>query len=172
MHTRVQEFLGDRAHAVLDVYRKANPGASPSDLFFLTISDHNYGAPIMKMAERRAALQRGPAYLYYFRWPTPVEGVQHGRTPHSLEIPFVFDNIATAKAITGGGPDAMALADRMSDAWLQFARTGDPNVAKLPTWPAYDAANRSTMVFDNTCRVERDPLRESRLAMQRAMDLL
>jgi para-nitrobenzyl esterase len=172
MHKRVQEFLGDRANAVLGVYRKANPGASPSDLFFLTISDHNYGAPIMKMAERRAALQRAPAYLYYFRWPTPVEGVQHGRTPHSLEIPFVFDNVVTAKAITGAGPDAIALADKMSEAWIQFARTGDPSVPKLPQWPAYDAAERSTMVFDNTCRVERDPLRESRLAMQRAMDLL
>ena len=168
---RAHEFLGDKAKDVLDVYRKANPSATPSDLFFLTISDHNYGAPIMKMAERRAALNRAPAYLYYFRWPTPVAGVQNGKTPHSLEIPFVFDNIATAKGITGGGPDAMALADKMSDAWIQFARTGNPNIPKLPPWPTYDAANRSTMVFDNTCRVERDPLGESRLAMQRAMNL-
>ncbi len=171
MQARIRQFLGERATAVLDVYRKANPGATPSDLFFLMISDYNYGAPVMKMAERRAALNRAPAYLYYFRWPTPVAGVQHGKTPHSLEIPFVFDNIATAKGITGGGPEAMALADKMSDAWIQFARTGNPNVPKLPQWPTYDAASRSTMVFDNTCRVEPDPLRESRLAMQRAMNL-
>jgi para-nitrobenzyl esterase len=59
----------------------------------------------------------------------------------------------------------------MSDAWIQFARTGNPNAPKLPTWPAYDAANRSTMVFDNTCRIERDPLRESRVAMQRVINL-
>ncbi len=170
MRARVREFLGERSQGLIDVYRQATPGASPSDIFFLMISDFNYGAPIMTIAERRAALGRGPVFAYYFRWVTPVDGGRM-RTPHALEIPFVFDNITVAPASTGGGAEAIALADRMSDAWIQFARTGNPSVAKLPPWPTFDASERLTMVFDNASRVERDPIGPPRRAMQQAMGL-
>jgi para-nitrobenzyl esterase len=170
MRQRVREFLGDRSTALVDVYRKANPGASPSDIFFLMISDFNYCAPIMTIAERRAALGRAPVYAYYFRWVTPVDGGRL-RTPHALEIPFVFDNITVSPGSTGGGAEAIALSDKMSDAWIQFARSGNPNVAKLPAWPRFDGSERLTMVFDNASRVESDPIGPPRLAMQRAMGL-
>jgi len=57
---------------------------------------------------------------------------------------------------------APALADRLSDAWIAFARTGNPNVANLPAWPAFDLANRPTMIFANASRVANDPIREQR----------
>jgi para-nitrobenzyl esterase len=124
----------------------------------------------MKIAERRAALGRGPVYLYYFRWETPVEGGRL-KSPHTMEIPFVFDNVKVSARLTGGGEQAMALADKMSDAWIAFARTGNPNTPKLPRWPAFNAADRPTMVFDNESRVELDPIRAQRLAMFEAVDL-
>ena len=49
------------------------------------------------------------------------------KSPHTIEIPFAFDNIQAASRLTGGGPEAKALADRVSDAWIAFARTGNPN---------------------------------------------
>ena len=94
LHTRIQTMLGDHASHVIDVYQKANPGASPSDIYFLIASDNRYGAPVMKIAERRAALQKGPVYLYYFRWETPLDGGRL-KSPHTIEIPFAFDNIKT-----------------------------------------------------------------------------
>ena len=108
---------------------KANPGASPSDLYFLIASDERYGAPVMKIAERRAALGRGPVYLYYFRWETPLEGGRY-KAPHTVEIPFVFHNLE-ASPWTRGVAGAMPLADQVSDAWLAFARSGDPNTPRL-----------------------------------------
>lgn len=72
---------------------------------------------------------------------------------------------------SGGGPEAMALADKISDAWIAFARTGDPNTKKLPRWPRFNPADRPTMVFDNVSTVVNDPIREQRLAMFRAMSL-
>ena len=92
MRARVGELLGDSASRVIEVYARANPGASPSDLYFLIASDERYGAPVMKIAERRAALGRGPVYLYYFRWETPLEGGRY-EAPHTVEIPFVFHNL-------------------------------------------------------------------------------
>jgi para-nitrobenzyl esterase len=114
----------------------------------------------MKIAERRAALEAGPVYLYYFAWESPYAGGRY-KSPHTVEIPFAFHNLA-ASPLTADAPDAAALADRVSDAWLAFARTGDPNVPDLPHWPAFDPANRPTMIFDSESRVENDPIREQR----------
>ena len=71
MQSRVRELLGEHSTRVIDVYKKGNPGASPSDIYFLIASDNRYGAPVMKIAERRAALGKGPVFLYYFRWESP-----------------------------------------------------------------------------------------------------
>jgi para-nitrobenzyl esterase len=88
-----------------------------------------------------------------------------------MEIPFAFDNVKISARLTGGGVQAMALADRVSNAWIAFARTGDPNTSKLPPWPAYNAKDRATMVIDNVSKAVNDPLREQRLALFRAMNL-
>ena len=170
MRTRVSSLVGDQASALIDLYRKANPGAAPSDIYFLIASDYRYGAPTFKIAERRAALGKAPVYLYYFRWETPVQGGRL-KSPHTMEIPFAFDNVKISARLTGGGPEAMALADKLSDTWIAFARTGNPNTNKLPHWPPFDTKNRATMVIDNVSKVVNDPLREQRIAMYRALHL-
>jgi len=170
MRQKIQELVGDRSARVLDVYRRINPSASPSDLYFLIASDHRYSAPVMKIAERRAALAKGPVYLYYFRWESPLNGGRL-KSPHTIEIPFAFDNVKTSP-LTRESPDAPALADKVSSAWLAFARSGDPNTPKLPSWPAFTAAERSTMVFDNQSKVERDPIGEQRRVMFEALNLV
>lgn len=167
MRSRIRTLLGDYATRALDVYQKANPGASPSDLYFLIASDHRYSGPVMKIAERRAALGKGPVYLYYFCWETPVDGGRL-KSPHTIEIPFAFDNIKAATRLTGGGPEAIALADRVSDAWIAFARTGDPNTPKLPRWTPFNAT-RPTMVINNESKLVNDPIRDQRLLMFQAL---
>jgi para-nitrobenzyl esterase len=170
MRGRVKSLAGASGQTLIDTYRRLNPRATPSELFFLIASDYRYGAPIMKIAERRAALGQGPVHLYYFTWETPVEGGRL-KSPHTIEIPFAFDNVQISRNITGGGADAMALADKLSDTWIAFARTGDPNTSKLPHWPAFNATERPTMVINNQSKVVGDPIREQRLAMFHALDL-
>ena len=101
MRARVQKLLGERSSAMIDLYRKSTPTATPSDIYFLIASDYNYGAPTLKIAERRAALGKGPVFLYYFTWATPVQG--YLRSPHNMEIPFAFDNVQISAKLTGGG---------------------------------------------------------------------
>jgi para-nitrobenzyl esterase len=68
-------------------------------------------------------------------------------------------------------PEAHALAKKVSASWVEFARSGNPNVAGLPKWLAYSASARDTMLFNNTSRVEKDPDRGPRMAMERELKL-
>jgi para-nitrobenzyl esterase len=169
LRAKVRALVGEASGRVIDVYRGTNLGATSSDLYFLIASDHRYSAPVMKIAERRAALGQGRVYLYYFRWETPIDGGRL-KSPHTIEIPFAFHNVK-ASPLTAGSPTAPALADKVSDAWIAFARTGDPNTPGLPPWPAFNAQDRPTMVFNDTSTVVNDPIRAERLAMFAALTL-
>jgi para-nitrobenzyl esterase len=168
LQTQVKKLLGDDADSILALYRKIYPDETPTWIYFLIASDYNYCAPTMKVADRRSKLKKAPVYVYYFAWETPVQGGLL-KSPHNLEWPFAFDNVELCRALTGGGADAMALADKVSDAWIAFARTGNPNTPKLQHWPQYTTANRETMVINNESKVVDDPIREQRLAMFRAL---
>jgi para-nitrobenzyl esterase len=169
LQDRVARLLKEDAPAVIDAYRKAHPSASPSDIYFYIETDGRYGVPTKVLASRKAALKRGPCYVYRFDWATPVMGGKL-QSPHSLEIPFAFDHAIESKGLTGGGPDAVALADKVSDAWIAFARTGNPNTPKLPAWPAYNE-ERPTMLFDNESKVMNDPDKATREVMQRVLKM-
>ena len=81
---------------------------------------------------------------------------------HTLDIPFAFANVDEAKTMTGTGQDRYALQDKMSEAWANFARTGNPSGKGVGTWPAYNSNTRPTMVFDHQSRVINDPHKEER----------
>ena len=85
---------------------------------------------------------------------------------HTLELPFVFDNVDLDEAMTGTGHERYSLADKMSNAWVAFARSGNPNHKGLPDWPAFNNTQRATMIFNNECKVLNDPNGEERIALR------
>jgi para-nitrobenzyl esterase len=167
---RVGTRLGIDPQPIIATYRKAHPEASPWDLHILIATDHPRGTYARELAKRKAVQGGAPAYFYRFDWETP-EGGGHMRSPHTIEIPFVFNNIALGGSLISKRSDAYALAEKVSASWVAFAATGNPNVPKLPQWPAYSAARRETMLFNDENRVEHDPDREPRLAMERVLKL-
>ena len=140
---------------VIAGYRKLAPEASPSDLFFAITTNRRVRQQAWLQAERKAAQNGGPVWLYELDWQTPVEGGKW-QSPHSLDLPFVFDNVAKSESMAGGGDGARALADQMSTAWLAFARTGNPNTKLIPQWAPFRVPERATMVFDTKSRVIND----------------
>ena len=54
------------------------------------------------------------------------------------------------------------LARKMYAAWIAFGQTGDPNIADLPTWSAYDLDRRATMIFDASAKAVDDPQAKER----------
>ena len=159
---------GPRSTRILETFRHAHPKARPVELLSL-ITDPRRIASIRE-AERKseqAAKGGAPVYMYLFSWQTPVlDG--RPRAFHCSEIAFAFDNTDRCAHMTGGTEEARGLAAKVSEAWIRFARTGDPNHAGLPKWPAYTVAERATMVFDAKCEVKNDPDSETRKLMQEA----
>ena len=149
---------------VLVAFRKTMPNATPPDLFFAITTDRRVRQQAWTQAERKAAQNAGAVWLYEVDWATPVEGGKW-RSPHSLELAFVFDNVAKSEAMVGTGPDPQALADQMSAAWLAFAKSGNPNTPAIPTWPAFKPAERATMVFDVKSKVVNDFRKDERILL-------
>jgi para-nitrobenzyl esterase len=162
MQARMKAFLGDSNQRIVDAYRRARPNDSAADIAVAITSDRFMRIASITLAERQAAQHAAPVFMYLFTWETPVLGGRL-KSPHALEIPFVFDNVATDR-LSGDAPTKFALAEKMSKTWLQFARTGDPNHRGIPKWPHYSAEQRATMLFDNECQVAHDPYAAERRA--------
>jgi len=114
-------------------------------------------------AVRRAmAPGQAPVYKYYFQWYSPVRGGVL-RSYHTLDIPFIWENIDITVSMNGSGPERQPLADRMSNAWVNFARSGNPNHKLLPKWEPFTLEQRATMIFNNECKAVNDPWKEERL---------
>lgn len=174
LHAHVKQVLRVADDSAVDrligVYRKGRPGASNTDLYLILDSDATWRAGAMTEAERKADQGAAPAYVYYFTWRSPVRDGKL-RSFHTLEIPFVFDNVDLATGMTGSGQERYALEDKISGAWVAFARTGNPNHNGLPNWPTFNTTQRATMILDNECKVVNDPHGEERRALAAARQL-
>ena len=161
VRARLKERLAADGDRMYDLFKKRRPAATPSEIYF-TISAFPSNAHLQ--AERKAAQRRAAAFLYQIRWRTPVDG---GRrlSPHCIEIPFAMQNHWHLPEMVGTGPELQPLADKVSGAWVAFARTGNPSHSGIPNWPAYSAAERSTMHMNNEWTVVTDPDREERPAL-------
>jgi para-nitrobenzyl esterase len=167
MRARLRDRLGSESDRIVDLFRKSRPAATPSQLYFTILA---FPTKANLQAERKAARGRAPAYLYSMNWKTPVQdGVRF--SPHCLEIPFVFNNVWHMPELVGTGPEIQPLADKLSGAWVAFARTGNPSHGGIPRWPAFDARTRATMLIDSEWKVASDWNREERLAMAPFTDL-
>ncbi len=166
---KLKAFTGDAdVDEVITGMHAAHPDYDPSDVFFQVATFRNYRGTALLQAERKSK-QSAPVYMYRLDWKTPVEG---GRleTPHALDIAFVFDNVARSTSYTGPETaETQRMADLMADAWIAFARTGNPNTPALPQWPTYDAQGRATMIFDLDPQVVQDPDGEERKLLQRLL---
>lgn len=143
---------------VIAEYRRLYPDYSPSDVFFAATTAGRSWRGAVEELEARAKQPAGaaPTWAYQLDWRSPLDGGKW-RAPHMLDIPLVFDNIAQPDSLSGDGPAAQAMADRLSDAFIALARRGDPNHAGLPRWEPYGLDRRQTLLLDEECRLADDP---------------
>ncbi|MPZ30576.1 MAG: carboxylesterase family protein [Rhodospirillales bacterium] len=155
LRRRVAAVARDAADSLLAYYKQRDPAASPADRLITALTASNFAVRSVLLAERKAARGRAPVWKYSFDWETPAFGGRL-KASHSVEVPFVFDTLGVIGE-AHHKPQAQALADRVSRTWATFARNGDPANEAIPTWPAYAAARRATMLLDDDCDVVDDP---------------
>lgn len=144
-----------RPDLVVAEYRRLYPSYSPSDVFFsATTAGRSWRAAVIE-AELRA-MQGAPAFVYQVDWPSPADGGKW-RAPHTIDIALAFDNVAAPGAIAGNSPESQHMAELMSEAFVAFAKTGNPQTTALPSWSHYGLPERQTMIFDSAPRMENDP---------------
>jgi para-nitrobenzyl esterase len=139
---------------IIAEYRRLYPKYSASDvLFAATTAGRSWRGAVIEAEER--AKSGSPAYAYQLNWASPRDGGKFG-APHASDIQLVFDNIDKPGA-TAIGPGAQPMADQMSETFIAFARTGNPNNKQIPNWEMYTLPRRRTMVFDVPSHLEDDP---------------
>jgi len=144
---------------VIAEYRRLYPNYSPSDVFFAaTTAGRSWRGAVIEAEER--AKSGSSAYVYQLNWASPRDGGKFG-APHASDIQLVFDNIDKPGA-TATGPTAQSMADQMSETFIAFARTGNPNQKLVPRWTPYTLQRRETMIFDVPSRMENDPRGDER----------
>jgi para-nitrobenzyl esterase len=152
LEKRAADAYHDRGGQVIASYRQLYPNANPFQLWSV-IATSGVRRNVIEQCSRKAAQNSAPAWCYQFTWQTPILDARP-MAFHCSELAFVFNNTARCDRMTGDGEAAHALAAKMSDAWVAFARTGDPNVKSLPHWKPFTDAARTTMIFNDSCEAK------------------
>ena len=167
LEARLRPFMeGDDAVEAIRLAAAASPGASASEVYFTVTTELTYWRDSVVQTEHKAAQAAAggaPVWSYRLMWRTPIEG---GRriTPHSTDLPFVFDNVDGRRAHGRAGERRDgAMTEAMCESWLAFARTGNPNHAAVPAWRPYDLGTRTVMHFDVPSVAVDDPHADSRM---------
>ncbi|MCP3984461.1 MAG: carboxylesterase/lipase family protein [bacterium] len=152
--SRLAAQLGDEASArrIVETYRDAREDGdarSAKNLFFAIETDRVFRIPAIRLAEAQQR-HHDAVFMYLFTWESPMMGGALGSC-HAVELPFVFGKLGApgADSFTGSGPEADRLSEYLMDAWLAFARSGNPSHPGLPggQWPTYERERRATMNF-------------------------
>ena len=164
---RLAALIGPSGADVVDAYRGARAARGEAvtgrDLWTAVTTDYVFRLPLQALTAAHAKYQAN-TFSYLFTWESPFLNGMFGSC-HGLEIPFVFGTVQDAgvQVFTGGGPQAEALSAQMQDAWVAFARDGDPSCDSVGSWPAFDPVHRPTMVLAPGGGIEDDPRRSERL---------
>lgn len=151
---QLKPMLGADTARIWAAYRQADPKASAANLWARISSDHGIRANTRTLIERKAALGHAPGFLYLLKWPAPFMDGRYGSV-HGTDVPLIFEN-PEKWPLTAGSPESAALADRMSGAFVAFAKTGTPTTPELP-WAPYNPGSKPTMIFNVHSSVQDDP---------------
>jgi len=131
-HDYVRAWLpADRFDDALTRYPASTDDTARVAALKLT-SDYRIVAPTIITARKLSPLM--PVYMYRFSRVSPRSRATWGGAAHGAEVPYVFGNVGDTASFEAVDRE---LSDAMGNAWVRFAKTGNPNGPGLPQWPAY-----------------------------------
>jgi len=143
-----ERIIRERYLDLADDFLRLYPSAAMQESILATTRDALYGWTAERLVRRQTSLG-APSFLYYFDHGYPSEEAAGLHAFHASELPFVF---GTMDATTPNWPKIPAtpqetgLSEAMIGYWTSFARSGKPQAANQPDWPAYGPSH-SYMAF-------------------------
>ena len=134
-----ERIIRERYLDLAEEFLKLYPSAKMQESILATTRDALYGWTAERLVRKQAAL-RVPSFLYFFDHGYPAADSAGLHAFHASELPFMF---GTSEATTPNWPkipttpQETSLSDAMIGYWTSFARTGKPQAANQPDWPAY-----------------------------------
>ena len=145
----LRRMYGDDAEDYAKAFKAAYPGQPAA---IMPLMDFRYRPQALRQVEVKSQGGGAPVWNFLFTYrSTSLDGTVTAL--HCLDLPYVFNNVARCGFVTDATPEAIRLGDIMSSAWINFARTGNPNGEGVPQWPAYTPDKKATMLFDTECEV-------------------
>lgn len=131
----VMTRFGDRANDLLRIY----PATSDDHAALRANELFTDYAMVLHQRNQMKWMAQKPSknFMYYFTHVPPGAAGQRMGAHHGAEIRYVFGNLESNDTFTPGHNDTQ-LSALMMDYWINFAKTGDPNVAGRPMWPQFD----------------------------------
>ncbi|MBB5187467.1 carboxylesterase type B [Zhongshania antarctica] len=130
--------------AMFAEYRKAMKGATGLAIRERMLTEMVFRQPTLAAAIAHAKAHSGRTWLYQFDVASDIPGVG---AIHGADCPMVFDNVALANGLFNNSPKNHQTADFVCAAFVNFAKTGNPNHGKLAEWKPFDKERRPEMVF-------------------------
>jgi para-nitrobenzyl esterase len=159
---KIAEKYGNYADELIALFKKAYPGKNELDLLTL---DTLFRPATLRYIEKKASVSQAPVYSYLFTLEFDYDGGKPAW--HCSDIPFVFRNTDRVAVCNIEGVTEK-LEDQVSGAYVNFARSGNPNNSALPEWPAWTSDRKATMLFDRESGARVDHERELLALLQKA----
>ena len=179
LFTWIDPAQTSKIEELYDLY-KQNPERadySEGEILLTLGDDYAFRVPSIQLAEAQS--KNANTYVYLVDYPVnlPEYPCQNNRSPHGSELPFVFGKInePSGTDFIGISRDAQdtavreRLVNEMMSAWVNFAKTGDPNGKALPSWQLFNSDTQPTMRFGGTIKLENAPFHEEYIAMAEFM---
>ncbi len=173
--TYIDPAQAEKVNELYQIYQQ-NPeysGYTEAEILLRMEGDYVFRVPAVQLAEAQS--KNGNTYLYQMEYPVnlPDYPCQNNRSPHGSELPFVFGKINETSGTDFIGisrdTDDTAVRERLMDemmsAWINFAKTGNPNGGVLPEWPLFNADSQAVMRFGTTTKVDNAPFEAETIAM-------
>jgi para-nitrobenzyl esterase len=146
---------GDAAGSLTSAYQQCLPEKTPYLLHAQMMTDSGFRRFANAQAEAKAVRGRAPVYMYLWEWCSPAFDGKFGAV-HAMDVSASFHNARDA-ILGAGSRDAERMCQDLASTLTAFARSGNPNNARIPQWPRFDCSARATLVFAAALRVENDP---------------
>jgi para-nitrobenzyl esterase len=154
-----EAIIRDRYQDLADEFLRLYPSTNVRESALAAVRDAVFGWSVEQMIRTQTALGQ-PAYYFFWDHGYPAADAAGLHASHTGEVPYVFgalDHLPRLWPQMPLTPEEWALSDAVIGYWTSFARTGKPEAAKAPAWPAY-GSTASYMEFKDVPKASTHPL--------------